>query len=327
MASCVETMFSVRETPWHGLGEIIQEAPTSADAIKIAGLDWDVIPKPIYDEKGIEIPGYKVNIRSSDGMHLGIVSDRYKIVQNKDAFAFTDALLGEGVKYETAGSLSNGKRVWMLAKLEGTKLCEEDIDPYLVFTNNHDGTGAIRVAITPIRVVCQNTLNLALSEASRHWTCAHKGDIQGKLDEARYTLQNAEAYMAQLEEQFGELKLKKVTDAQVRAMVDELAKREWPTLVKKADETEIINFKEKLKARRYQEKVEEKKAEIIFRYTDAPDLKGTEKTAFRFVNAVSDFATHSLNHRNTSNYSENLFMKTIDGNSLIDTAFKLAMAA
>ncbi len=326
MSANVETMFSVRETPWHGLGEIIKEAPTSADAIKLAGLDWDVIPMPIYDGKGIEIPGFKVNTRSSDGMHLGIVTDRYKIVQNSEAFAFTDALLGEGVTYETAGSLSSGKRVWMLAKLEGTLLAEEKVDPYLVFTNCHDGTGAIRVAITPIRVVCQNTLNLALSNASRHWSCIHKGDIQSKLEEARYTLENTSAYMNALEEEFGELKLKKVTDQQVREMVDTLAKIEWSDLVKKSDETGL-EFRDKLKARKFAEKLEEKKREIIFRYNDAPDLRGTERTAFRFVNAVSDFATHTLNHRNTANYTENLFMKTVDGNSVIDTAYKIAKAA
>ena len=117
MAACVETMFYVGETPWHGLGREIKNAPTSEEAIKVAGLDWDVIPKPIYDEFGREIPGFKVNQRSSDNKNLGIVTDRYKIVQNSEAFAFTDALLGEGVKYETAGSLASGKRVWMLARM------------------------------------------------------------------------------------------------------------------------------------------------------------------------------------------------------------------
>ena len=212
MAANVETMFYVGEAPWHGLGTEIKEAQTSEIAIKIAGIDWEVIPKPIYDEFGRELHGYKVNQRSTDNKNLGIVTDRYRIVQNKEAFAFTDALLGEGVRYVTAGSLASGKRVWTLAKMENTTLAEENIDPYLVFTNNHDGTGAVRVAITPVRVVCQNTLNIALSQASRHWSCAHKGDIQGKLEEARYTLSNAKAYMEALEEEFGELKLKKVTE-------------------------------------------------------------------------------------------------------------------
>lgn len=159
MAANVETMFSVRETPWHGLGTIIQDAPDSKEAIKLAGLNWRVIQSDVLCKvDGSPIPGFKANIRDTDGKVLGLVTDRYRIVQNEEAFAFTDALLGEGVRYETAGALSSGKRVWMLAKLEDRIITDEKVSPYLVFTNSHDGSGAIKVAITPVRVVCQNTL-------------------------------------------------------------------------------------------------------------------------------------------------------------------------
>jgi len=328
MAANVENMFYVGATPWHGLGIEIKDAPTSEDAIKLAGLDWDVIPRPIYDELGREIKGYKVNTRSTDNKTLGIVTSRYKIVQNRDAFAFTDALLGEGATYETAGSLASGKRVWMLARLEDTLLAEEKIAPYLVFTNTHDGTGAIRAAITPVRVVCQNTLNLALANAERHWSCAHKGDIEGKLDEARATLSNAEMYMEALEEEFGELKLKTVTDKQVADMTDKLLELEFNSLFKKAIKSgNTVNIKEELNRQKYEEKLKIKRRDILTIYHEKPDLVGTEKSAFRFVNAVSDYATHTTDHKNTQNYQENLFMKTVDGNGLIDTAYKLALVA
>lgn len=335
MASNFESGFFVGEPAWHGLGTVIETAVTSEEAIKIAGLDWDVVPKPIYDEFQREVLGYKVNMRTSDNKILGIVTDKYKIVQNSEAFAFTDALLGQGVRYETAGSLASGKRVWMLAKMENTTIAEENIDPYLVFTNSHDGTGAIRVAITPIRVVCQNTLNLALNRASRHWSCVHKGDIQNKLEEARYTLSNADKYMKALEEEFGELKLKKVSDKQVDVMVETLLKSEFESLYKKSglnliqEEAETIDFvdlKELKKQRKFEEKIAVKRNDILRIYHEKPDLVGTEHTAFRFVNAVSDYATHTTDHKNTRNYQENLFMKTIDGHNLIDTAYKLALA-
>lgn len=328
MAANVEWMFSGNGvTPWHGIGEIVKGTLSSEEAIKVAKLDWDVIPKPIFDEFGREIPGYKVNQRSSDNKNLGIVTNKYKIVQNKEAFAFTDALLGEGVQYESAGSLASGKRVWLLARMENTTIAEENIDPYLVFTNSHDGTGAVRVAITPVRVVCQNTLNLALQNASRHWSCAHKGDIQGKLEEARFTLQNAEAYMEALEEEFGELKRKKVTEKQVRDMTDKLLEIEFNNLfVKAIKQGNIIDLKERMKQQKYEEKLNRKKADILDIYFNKPDLRGTEQSAFRFVNAVSDYATHTTDHKNTKNYQENLFMKTIDGNGLIDTSYQLALA-
>lgn len=328
MAACVETMMYVGETPWHGLGNRIAHLCTSEEAIKAAGLNWDVIPKPIFDEFGKEIPGFKVNTRSSDGKHLGVVTNRYKVVQNSEAFAFTDALLGEGVRYETAGSLCSGKRVWLLARMEKTNLCEENIDPYLVFSNCHDGTGAIRVAITPVRTVCMNTLNLALSQASRHWSCAHKGDIQGKLDEARYTLESATRYMEALEEEFGELKLKKVTEDQVRRMTDDLLKAEFADLVKKATvDAKVVSIQDFVRQQKFEEKLNRKRNDILTLYFDKPDLKDTEHTAFRFINAVSDYATHTTDHKETKNYKENLFMRTVDGNPLIDRAYEIAKVA
>lgn len=335
MSANVETMFSVRETPWHGLGEIIQEAPTSADAIKIAGLDWEVIPTPIYDNRGQEIEGYFMNQRSTDGANLGIVTGRYQICQNSEAFAFTDDLLGEGCVYETAGSLDGGKRVWMLAKLERTLLAEEDIDPYLVFTNCHDGKGSIRVAITPVRVVCQNTLNLALESASRHWSCVHKGDVASKLEEARNTLQNANAYMAALEEEFGELKLKKVSDQKVKEMTDMLVEATWPDMAKRIKEQEATLFGMSYRDRRAAmarmertaQKLDDRRNEIIIRYNEAPDLRDTEKTAFRFINAVSDYVTHTDDHNNTATWRTSLFSKVVDGHKMIDTALEIAKAA
>ncbi|MCD8332861.1 MAG: hypothetical protein LUB60_01795, partial [Clostridiales bacterium] len=95
MSANVESMFYVRETPWHGLGTKVMQAPDSKNALKMAGLDWTVEQEPIYTD-GEYIEGYKANIRSTDRKVLGVVTDRYKVVQNEEAFAFTDELLGEG---------------------------------------------------------------------------------------------------------------------------------------------------------------------------------------------------------------------------------------
>lgn len=135
MAANVEKMFYVRETPWHGLGTKVMEAPASGEALKIAGLDWKVIQEPIYTTEKEPIEGFKVNVRDSDRRVLGVVSDRYKIVQNQEAFSFTDELLGEGVRYETAGSLQNGRKVWLLARMPHEYIISgERITPYLVFS-------------------------------------------------------------------------------------------------------------------------------------------------------------------------------------------------
>ena len=148
MSANVETMFYVgRQTPWHGLGISVEEALNSEDALNTAGLNWRVNQTPIFTPDGQMIENYKANVRGSDNEILGVVTDRYQIVQNEEAFAFTDALLGEGVRYETAGSLASGRRVWLLAKLpERYIIAGERVEPYLVFSNSHDGSAAIRVA-------------------------------------------------------------------------------------------------------------------------------------------------------------------------------------
>ena len=133
MSACVETMFYVREKPWHGLGVQVMEAPTSRDALILAGLDWQVEQHSVYTAAGDRIPGYKANTRSSDHATLGIVTDRYQVVQNSEAFQFTDDLLGEGVTYETAGSLQGGRKVWLLARMpERYIIAGDEIAPYLV---------------------------------------------------------------------------------------------------------------------------------------------------------------------------------------------------
>ena len=310
MAHMIETMFSVREKPWHGLGTIVMEAPASAEALKLAGLDWEVVQEPVYTGCNEMVKGYKANVRSSDRRVLGVVSDRYKVVQNTDAFSFTDELLGKGVKYETAGSLQEGKKVWLLARLpKEYVIAGERISSYLVFSNTHDGSGSVKVAVTPVRVVCNNTLNLALETAKRSFSMIHTGNIHDKIQEAKDTLFMAENYMDNLGIEFEQLRRQKMTDAQVKEYIELLLPME--------KEPTPIQSKNILKLRRDMEQ----------RYYEAPDLQKVGNNAYRFINAVSDFATHSRPLRMTVNYKENVFARTIDGNPLIDKAYQLVKAA
>lgn len=303
MAANVESMFYVRETPWHGLGEKVDEALTSAEALKKAGLDWAVIPKPLFTEDGMTAEGFVANTRSSDNKILGIVSDRYKIVQNTQAFDFTDALIGEGVKYETAGSLANGKKVWMLARLpEKHSILGDEFDPYLVFTNSHDGTGAIRVAVTPIRVVCQNTLNLALSRARRSWSTCHKGNIENKMEEAYMTLTMAKNYLARLSEEADVLAQFQMT----KGMIEETLEAMFPVSEEASD--------------RIKGNKEQAKSEIISLLEVHDIAKFGKNNAWSFLNAVSDWAGHRQPLRRTSTYNEMNFAKTIDGHPVLDQA-------
>ena len=310
MAANVESMFYVREVPWHGLGVRVQEAPDSKEALRLAGLNWRVEQEPVYTETKELVKGYKANIRSTDRKVLGLVTDRYKVVQNEEAFAFTDALLGEGIKYETAGSLQGGRKVWMLARMPQDYILAGDrVSPYLVFSNTHDGSGAVRVAVTPVRVVCNNTLNLALSTASRSWSMVHTGNIKNKMEEAEKTLFMAENYMDKLGDEFEELRSEILSDQDVMDYIELLLPIEDG-----ASDTKRRN-------------VESLRSRLRQIYVGAPDLQKLEKSKYRFVNAVSDFATHTAPLRRTKNYRENLFATTIDGNPLIDRAYEIMKAA
>ena len=110
MAANVETMFYTRQKPWHGLGTMVMEAPDSGAALTLAGLDWSVLQRELTTSDGIPVKGFKANLRETDNRVLGVVTDRYKVVQNEETFAFTDELLGEGVRYETAGALQGGTK-------------------------------------------------------------------------------------------------------------------------------------------------------------------------------------------------------------------------
>jgi phage/plasmid-like protein (TIGR03299 family) len=303
-------MFYTRQKPWHGLGTMVLEAPTSQDALILAGLDWQVEQHDVFTAAGDLIPGYKANTRNTDQTVLGIVSDKYKVVQNEDAFQFTDGLLGEGVTYETAGALQGGRKVWLLAKLpEKYIIAGDEITPYLVVFNSHDGSSGVKVAMTPVRVVCQNTLNLALSQAKRVWTTKHTETVMSRLQDARDTIFMAHNYMGELGKEIHTLSGIKLSDRKVMEMMSTF----FPVTADMTDAQKRNNLR----------LLEDMK----LRYFDAPDLADVGRNGWRFVNAVSDFATHADPIRKTKNYNENLFIRTAEGSPMIDRAYKMVLAA
>lgn len=292
-----------RNLPWEGIGEMVVNAPTSAEALRLAGLDWKVESRKIFDENGKEIPGFIANTRDRDNKVFGIVSERYNIIQNEDAFSFTDALIGDEVRYETAGALKGGRQVWLLAKMPQTEILGDKIDPYICFTNSHDGLGAVKVCMTPIRVWCSNTLNLALKKSSRMWTTRHIGNIEQKLQEARMTLIHAKDYMAELNETAEKLASKKVTEAELESIFDSI----YP--IKEGDSVRKINNTLDMK-------------DELFRCYNMPDIVQFKGTAWGLINAATDMVAHSTPKRLTETYRENNWGKIMTGHPLVDEIYK-----
>lgn len=305
-----ESGFATRRTLWRGVGVSVQNSPNSSEAMRLAGLDYEVIKKKIQTEDGIKIKDKFATIRSTDQKPLGIVGSKYHIIQNAEAFEFTDSLIGEGVTYESAGALRSGKVIWLLAKLpEPYRILGDEVEPYVVFTNSFDGSGSVRVACTPVRIACLNTLNLALRTAKRTWSIRHTKTAKMKIAQARQTLELTEGYMNNLQATFEDLYQIKMNKDRVVSTVEELIPIEE-------------NF-----ADRKRETCEGLRSDIVRNWEAAPDLMNREETAARFIQAVADTASHKKPGRDTETWQENYFMQMANrGSDLVDNAMKLVQA-
>ena len=329
MTDAVETMAYVRLEPWHGLGTKVDHAMTASEALQLAGIDWMVRSFPCYfeEEDGLfsQVPNAVANVRETDKKVLGVVTDRYKICQNVEAFDFLDHVIGKegGAHYETAGALFGGKQVWLLAKMDGVSVLGDQIDPYIVFKNSHDGSTGIQVAITPVRVVCNNTLTMAIEGAKRLWSTTHTGNLDGKLEEARETLRKIKDYM----EKYPEV---------AKAMYSQnLYKDEVPKILEKLfPMPEPINGEPPVKIAIAH--VEKARQDVFNIYQGTPDIAKFNGTAWGLYNAISDWSMHVKplgdleNLRETEKLTrssrENMFNTTINGHPLLAQAQKILMA-
>ena len=226
MPANVETMFYHGERPWHGLGTALDHPATSAEAIQAAGLGWTVELRPAYAE-GVPIPRARAILRMDRMEPIAVVGERYVPVQNAEAFAFFDQLIGQGqAAYETAGALDRGRRIWLLARLPGEVWVtrEDAVGKHLLLTTSHDGKSPLRALFTPIRVVCQNTLRAALTEAGSGSgvSVRHVGDVLGKAQEARRLLGITLKYYDAFEEQSKALAGRSLTGETVRTYFRDL---------------------------------------------------------------------------------------------------------
>lgn len=224
MAHEVESMFSVLKTPWHGLGTIVNEAPNSAEAMRLAGLDWNVELVKLFAANGIEVPEMRGAQRSTDGRVLGIMTDAYKPLQNSEAFSFFDPFVEAGeASYETAGSLREGERVWVLAKLQrdpSVIVKGDEVEKFVLLSNGHDGIMSVRVGFTPIRVVCANTLRLAHdASASNLIRVRHTARVSDNVTALREIMDMANASFEASADQYRALAKKEINAADLKSYV------------------------------------------------------------------------------------------------------------
>ena len=211
--------------PWHRLGKNVEGVATAEQAISAAGLDWNVVTEPVYVQ-GKEVPNKVAVVREDTGLVMGIFGDGYQVAQNRGCFGMMDELvMTDEAVYHTAGSIHGGKRIWMLAKLpDDIKVIPGDtIQPYILLTNSHDGSSALRIVLTPIRVVCANTLTVALrAKEGTGFYGKHTRNLLTRAGEARELLGVAKAYFDHFGQQVDELVNTRMTVLEVERYLQEL---------------------------------------------------------------------------------------------------------
>lgn len=298
-------MFSGRgEVPWHGIGAVLDGVLTSDEAIKEARLTWTVEQTPVYAETNPEeaIPGFLANVRSDTNEVLGIVSERYKVAQNKDVFAFADELIGSRrVKctYETAGSLFNGRRVFLLVNMPEGRILGDDYRPYVCLSNAHDGSACLQAFLTGIRVVCNNTLQAALGTAKRKISIRHLSAMEQRKEEAMMTMGAASRYFHELEAFASKLAGKKVS---VSKVLDRL-----------------FQVSRDMSKRQIQSN-KEVKATIQNLLKTKDDLQNFKGSAWGVYNAIADYRSNAEPKRKTQTFADNKMARFIDGDPVLQQA-------
>lgn len=200
-------MFFVDQLPWHGLGQELTGNPTVGEAIAAGGLDWEVELVPLVTADRSQAAPARAVRRVGDEQVLGVVGRGYHALQNRAAFQFFQPFLDAGLAtLHTGGSLSGGRKVWLLARIEREPLVvgpDDEVRKFVLLSNSHDGTTSVRVGFTPIRVVCANTLALAHGGAGgRLIRVRHTRQLQGNLDALREVMDLADREFAATAEQF-----------------------------------------------------------------------------------------------------------------------------
>jgi phage/plasmid-like protein (TIGR03299 family) len=292
MAHMIEQMAYYGERPWHGLGQEVLQAMTSEEALKAGGLDWDVAQvTPKFDiiqmdgnRRSVEVPGYSVVVRTKDMQPLSIMSENYKPHAPREAFKFFDTVVGDKLAiYHTVGSLNGGKKIWMLAKLPGEIRIPgtDDItEKFLLLATSFDGSLATIMKLTPTRVVCQNTLSIAVQGEGEYVKVRHSRRLSSMVDEAKRVFQIALDNYDAFEHTAHRFAKEQFNDAQMMKLAHDL----FPT--KENGEVTPANFKARALVQ-----------QLFVNGAGQDMVRGTKWAA---LNAVTEYTDHHIKVRETT---------------------------
>ena len=296
MAHQVETLMYAGSVPWHGLGVGVEKEVTSEAAIRFAGLDWEcykekigVVSDKLVD--GIPVVSQIIDhkfavVRKSDKKYLGTVGSDYTIINNADCFNFLDTLIGSGqAVFHTAGSLFGGKIVFITLKLpKDSKVGDDKIEQYVLLSTSHDGTKSLNIKWTPVRVVCANTLNVALGKTlTDSINIRHTINFADKVEQARQVLGLASHYYEAMEKQYNQFLQTKFTKNQMMKLSEQL-----------------FPFREDFKSK----PILLKRETLVGLFTTGKGNAAVAGTAWAAFNAATEYADHRKQFIENNNRSK-----------------------
>lgn len=283
------SMMYAGEVPWHGLGTKVEKEVTAAAAIQLAGLDWVCEKRPLFirgqkEVDGIPVIGSEVSdvvavVRNTDNKILGVVSKKYEIIQNHECFDFVDELVGSGeAVFHTAGALFGGSIIFCTVKLPNdAKIGDDLIHKYLLLASSHDRSLKLVVQWTPTRVVCANTLNVALNErTSSRVEIRHTRNCDKKIEQAREVLRLNDRYYQVMTDQFNRMLDTAMTEGQMTEFAEELFPSE-------GDKVAGVT--------------KNKRQKLVDLFKTGAGNKAVTNTRWAAFNAVTDYADHFANLR------------------------------
>lgn len=288
---------NIRTATWEAVGSNISAATSVEEALKISGLDYTVEKVPVFLEDGTPIPGAFCTRKEGTNDTFGVVGSQFEIIQNQEALSFVDNLVSEGLTFVKAGE--NHKMLYLIGKLPSIEVLGDEVTPYLIFQNSHNGSTTLKATIAPLRIVCQNQFNLTFRKAVNKISLRHTKSIKGRLHTAQQVLLQNTEYLSEFQKQALGLAQEKVSKKQVDTLLDgifEIKPEFNPTQVRR---------------------MEEKRDRFLSAY-QADDNQNFLGTKWGLINAYTDFVTHKPLRKETPQALENHFIKTTLKGSIND---------
>ena len=300
-----DEMAYVGSRPWHNLGVQVQEGIDSQGIMEAAKLDWAVSMQEVFAKiegskvsSFVPVNGFQTIVREDTQEPLGVVRSRYRPIQNSEMFSFADSLNEQSnneAKYETAGSLFNGRKVWTLLKFPERTVLEDKYEPYLFVSNSFDGSSAFMAGMTQIRVVCNNTLTAAVNGAKRVWSIRHIADVTKRVHDAMVSLQMADKYLVSFEQWAEQMATKKVDINKFIPMLLEYPKNATVRITKRVDMD---------------------RADLL-RIAKKDDLSNYKGTAFGAYQATADYVSNRVPRRKTKMFEQRRMDSFMTGETLL----------